>query len=445
MKLPLKYRYIVIVIAVLLPRIAWFVLLGGDLPKPARDQVFYISMAGRVAEGEGISFSREMGLVKSVMGREMESFDNWTRDPKYIFGIVPVETPTAAIEPGYPILLAALFMITGPCTGAVFLLNSIFAILGAWAVWKLVSENWGEKQAMLATLIWSLYPYYIYYSAYAMTDMIHISLLPVIALLTLRSASKPKMGFAAGIATGILFLIRSTILFTVPLQLAWLFFKRRWRAALLLLTGFVLCCIPWVIRNYAVLGSPVLLPTKGSLNLWMRNNPSMLTIEGINIPDFIENGINRRDLLDYLPMDGLETELERSNIIMSRAREFVFANPMLFTYLTVVRAGLFLSPIGGTMENAAAKLAGILIYLPMLLIAIREAIRRRKDGRIIFLVCCFLLYLALHSIAHGGVRYRLPVDTILIVFTSLFIGRKLGWSEKKRIEEYTERGKDKKV
>jgi len=203
MKLPLKYRYIVIVIAVLLPRIAWFVLLGGDLPKPARDQVFYISMAGRVAEGEGISFSREMGLVKSVMGREMESFDNWTRDPKYIFGIVPVETPTAAIEPGYPILLAALFMITGPCTGAVFLLNSIFAILGAWAVWKLVSENWGEKQAMLATLIWSLYPYYIYYSAYAMTDMIHISLLPVIALLTLRSASKPKMGFTAGIATGI--------------------------------------------------------------------------------------------------------------------------------------------------------------------------------------------------------------------------------------------------
>jgi 4-amino-4-deoxy-L-arabinose transferase-like glycosyltransferase len=429
MKLLLKYRYIAVVLAVLLPRIAWFVLLGGDLPKPPRDQSVYISMAGRVATGEGISYSSEMGLLRCTMAREVESLSNWTRDTEYIFGIIPVETPTAAMEPGYPILLAALFMITGPCTGAVFFLNSIFALLGAWAVWKLMSENWGEKQAMLAALIWSVYPYYVYYSAYAMTDMIHISLLPVIALLTIRSASKLSAGFASGITTGILFLIRSTVLFLVPLQLAWLFFKRRWRAALLLLAGFVLCCIPWLARNQAVLGSPVLLPTKGFINLWMRNSPSMLAIEGIGIPDFIEEDINRRDLLEYPPMDGLDTELQRSQLLMQRARQFIIANPVLFAYLTVVRAGLFLSPIGGTMENPAVKLVGILIYLPMLLIAVREALKRRKDSRIIFLVCFFILYLALHSLAHGGVRYRLPVDTILMVLTSLFAGRKAGWIE----------------
>ncbi len=438
MKLLLKYRYSIIVLAVLLPRIAWFLLLGGDLPLPQRDQGLYISMTGRIAEGEGLSYSREMGWLRSNMTTESVFLNNFCMDPEYLFGIVPVETPTASIEPGYPLLLASLFMITGPCTGAVFLLNSIFALIGAWAVWKLASENWGEKQALLAALIWSFYPYYIYYSAYAMTDMIHISMLPLIMLLTLRSASKTRAGFTSGLASGILFLIRSTAIFLVPLQLAWLFFKRKWRTALLVVTGFVLCCIPWILRNQLVLGSPVIMPTKGSLNLWMRNNPSMLAIEGISIPGFIEDGINRRDLLEYPPMDGLDTELARSVLLMDRAKEFIFANPLLFSYLTLVRSGLFLTPFGGTLENMTAKMAGILIYLPMLFIAAAEAFRRRRDGRIILLVCFFIIYLGLHSLAHGGVRYRLPVDTILIVLTSLAIGRWAGWGEREKASEQSE-------
>ena len=430
MKLILKYKYSIIVLAVLVPRIVWFILLGGDLPEPPRDQGFYISIAGRIAEGDGISYSSEMGLLRSTMTREAAFLNNWSQDPEYMFGIIPVETPTASIEPGYPLLLAFLFMITGPSTGAVFFLNSIFALLGAWAIWKLTAENWGEKQAVLAALIWSLYPYYVYYSAYAMTDMIHISLLPLIMLLTLRSASKTAAGFTSGLATGFLFLIRSTAVFLVPLQLIWLFVKKRWKTALMVMAGFILCCIPWVARNQLVLGSPVLMPTKGSLNLWMRNNPSLLAIEGITIPGFIEDGINRRELLEYPQMDGIDSELDRSRLLMDRAREFIFANPMLFSYLTVLRFGLFLSPIGGTIENSVAKLAGLLIYLPMLLIAAREAFRRRRDGRVVLLLCFFILYLGLHSLAHGGVRYRLPVDTVLIVLTALFAGRRAGWREK---------------
>lgn len=429
MKLLLKYKYLIIVCAVLLPRILWFFLLGGNLPEPTRDQGFYISIAGRIVEGEGISYSREMGFLRSTMTREALLLGTWSLDPEYMFGIIPVETPTASIEPGYPLLLASVFKITGPSTGAVFFLNSIFALLGAWAVWKLTAENWGEKQALLAALIWSLYPYYVYYSAYAMTDMIHISLLPLIILLTIRSSSNTGAGFLSGLATGILFLIRSTAIFLVPIQLIWLSVKRKWRTALMLTAGFILCCIPWVARNQLVLGSPVLMPSKGSLNLWMRNNPSLLAIEGITIPGFIEDRIRRSDLLEYPVMDGFDTELDRSRLLMDRAKEFIFANPLLFSYLTVMRFGMFLSPIGGTIENPIAKLAGLLIYLPILIIAAAEAFRRRRDGRVILLISVFVLYLALHSLAHGGVRYRLPVDTVLIILASLFAGRRAGWGE----------------
>ena len=75
----------------------------------------------------------------------------------------------------------------------------------------------------------------------------------------------------------------------------------------------------------------------------------------------------------------------------------------------------------------------------MFLIAVREAFRRRRDGKVILLVSIFILYLALHSLAHGGVRYRLPVDTILIILASLFAGRIAGWGEKEISSGQSER------
>jgi hypothetical protein len=207
----------------------------------------------------------------------------------------------------------------------------------------------------------------------------------------------------------------------------WLFVRRRWREALLAASGFVLCCVPWVVRNSVSIGSPVLMPTKGALNLWMRNNPDLLELEGITLPGFVRDNINRRDLLEYPSMEGVETEVERSELLMERARDFILANPVLIAYLTVLRAGSFLSPAGGTLDHPLARMTGYVIYLPMIVMAAVEAFRRRRDPKVILLVMMFLLYLALHSLAHGGVRYRLPVDMVLMVLASLFVGRLSGW------------------
>ena len=418
-----------IVLAVLLPRIAWFIYLGGYFPEPPRDQGIYLRMAGRITSGDGFSFSEDLGWLKNLRTGETSLGTTWSGDPEYIFGMVPVETPTAILEPGYPIILALMFLIAGPATGAVFLLNCFFVLIGAWALWRMVEENWGKKQAFFATLIWSLYPYYVYYSAYAMTDSIHISMLPLIMWLTMRSVKTMKSGFPAGFASGFLFLIRSTAVFLLPLQMFYLFLKKKWKTSFFLLAGFTVCCVPWVVRNQIKLGSPVFLPTKGSLNLWMRNNPEIIAMEGIILPGWIEDGINRRDLLEYPSMEGLSTELERSSILSERANQFIFANPVLFLYLSVVRFSLFISPVGGTLKNPIFILVGFLIYLPLLLFGVIEIIRRRRDSRILFLGSFFLVYLLLHSLAHGGVRYRLPVETVLIIASVLFISRKFKWVE----------------
>lgn len=425
----LRYRYAAVILAVLVPRIAWFTMLGGDLPRPTRDQAFYLAAAGRIVQGHGLSFSRDQGILRNRMSREDVLGDSWSSDPDFVFGMVPVETPTASFEPGYPLLLAGVVLLAGPLTGGVFMLNCLFAVIGALALMRLVSGCWGRRQGLLAALIWSLYPYYIYYTAYAMTETVHIALLPVILLLTVESVKGGWRAPAAGVATGLLFLVRSTAFFLLPLQILWLLCRRRWRQSIVLFAGFAACCVPWVVRNQIQLGSPVLMPTKGSLNLWMRNNPEVLALEGIGLPGWVEGSISRKDLLEYPSMEGLDTELERSGALMDRAVEFLAANPLLVAYLTLTRAADFLSPLGGTVDHPAAYAAGFLIYLPIMIAGMLEAFRRRREPVVLLLVLAFALYLALHSLAHGGVRYRLPVDMVPIVLTSLLIGRRAGWEE----------------
>ncbi|OPL19537.1 MAG: hypothetical protein AVO35_10260 [Candidatus Aegiribacteria sp. MLS_C] len=436
-----RHRYAVLVLAVILPRMAWFSFLGGRLPEPTRDQGIYIEAAGGILEGRGLSYSREQGLLRHMMAGENPLRDSWSSDPDYMFGMVPVETPTASMEPGYPLLLALAVTVAGPFAGSVFLLNCIFALIGALALMRMVTVLWGSRQGLLAALIWSLYPYYIYYGAYAMTETVHVSMLPLVLLLTVESSgggarrmqgdapARLWRSAAAGVSTGFLFLVRSTAFFLLPVQMLWLILRRRWKQALMVATGFILCCMPWVVRNQVRLGSPVLMPTKGVLNLWMRNNPEILAMEGIHLPDAVESGISRRELLAYPEMEGLDTELERSRLLMDRAVSFLTANPVLVGYLTLTRAAGFLSPIGGTIDHPAASAAGLIIYTPMLLIGVLEAFRRRKDPHVLLLCATFLLYLALHSLAHGGVRYRLPVDMVPIVLTALFAGRRAGWEK----------------
>ena len=420
---------LILVLAVMLPRLAWFAWLGGELPQPPRDQPVYIRMAASLLEGRGLSFDESLALLKNTrQSDDTEALSGAWNIPGYVFGITPVETPTATIEPGYPLLLAGLFLVTGPVTGAVYLLNCIAFLLGAWAVWRLASGSWGEGVGRAAALVWSVYPWYVYYSAYALTESLHIALVPVIVLAVLRVQEGRGSGFAAGAATGVLFLVRSTALFLLPLEAVHLFLTRRRRALLPLLAGFAVCAVPWVVRNQIEMGSPVLLPTKGALNLWMRNNPAVLELEGIRVPEWI--GTRRDDLLSYPHFDDSQGEIDRTRILGARALSYISANPLLYAWLSGGRLVRFLLPVSTGADSGAATtlgfVLGFVLYLPMLVLTVIEFARRRREQPVRLLAGIFLLYTVMHTLAHGGVRYRLPVDLVPIVGTCLFFAGRAG-------------------
>lgn len=411
----LPHATVILLAAVVLPRILWFAYLGGELPEPVRDQSLYIHVAGRMAQGEGLSFSRELGIAKNLRNDPNGAQGIWTRDPEYMFGITPVETPSAVMEPGYPMLLAFFFRQFGPVAGSVFVLNVLFALLGCFSASKLAGDAWGDSAGLMAGVLWALYPPYVYYSGYAMTEMAHSAML-MLSMALLFSAGRGKgTGFSAGFATGVFFLIRATAVFLLPLEIAWLAWRRKWKTILFILPGFAVAVSPWVIRNSIEMGEPVFMPTKGSLNLWMRNNPEILALEGIVIPEDMQ--VNSPELLEYPASDSLSGELERSAALGESATEFMIDNPRLIAWLALQRAGDFLAPGGDTLGRRGT--VGGLLFYPLLLFGSIGLWRKRKSPESLFLISVFFLYLLMHAAAHGGVRYRLPVDSVFLIGIAL--------------------------
>lgn len=409
-----------VALAAVLPRVAFFAALSGRLPEPSWDQEIYLRLAGSLMEGDGLSFSRETAILKhAVRGGDALS-SAWADRPDIVFGIADAGEPTAAVEPGYPLVLAGSMSILGAVTSAVILPNLAAQVAGALACALLAARLGGRRSGLAAGLGFALYPYLVYFTSTAMTEAIHSAAIPCILLATVNSAGSRRSAFAAGALTGLAFLVRSTVLFLLPLEL-WYAWRRAGPGRMLpILAGAALCIAPWVVRNAAVMGAPVLLPTKGSLNLWMRSNPEVLAEEGIFIP--ADMPVREAHLLEYPSPDSFPDEVSRSAELGRRALGFIAANPRLTAWLAWQRLLSLLSPVPASGATPAT-IPGIVAYTAILLLGGFALARGMGRPETALLAAVFILYLALHTMGHGGVRYRVPVDPVLIVAAATLAGR----------------------
>jgi hypothetical protein len=405
-----------IALAVLVPRLLWFSHLEGRLPMPVQDQGFYVRAAISVADGRGLSFSRDMAAAKQGRAREGALYEGWVENPGYAFGLAPVEEPSAVMEPGYPLLLALAFLVYGKTAGAVWTVNLGFSLLGAFAMRRLLSRR-SPEAAMAGALFWALYPPYVFFSAYAMTETAHAALLVLSCAMIFEGRESRGKSLSAGLCTGIFFLVRATGL-VLLLPAALYLGLRRWRNLLAMGLGFLLAVSPWVGRNWLELGEPVLMPTKGALNMWMRNHPEVLAEEGIAVPADIP--VNRPELLVYPSFEEFPGEVQRSRELSRSALEFMAANPRLVLWLSLQRAAHFMSP-GGSTLGGAAFLAGLALLVPLLVLGTGGLVRSSGLPETRFLAGVFLVYFLMHALTHGGARYRLPADMVFLAGAAVFL------------------------
>jgi len=420
----------------LVARLVFVAVLPADRLLPAGgDQGLYDRLAASVARGQGLSFRQSDAELKRAgnLGRG-DSLGAWAARPDHHFGITPAEQPSSVIPPLYPMSLGSLYRVFGEsCYLVVRLLQALAGAFVALAVYGAARCCFrGDRlTALIAGGITALYPYLVYYTGLLAGENLYIPLLAASAwaltcLVTGSGGGLPRapalLPLLAGLFCGLTFLARSSILLFIPLAVLLIFIalgrRRGAVAALLMLLAFCVTVSPWVIRNHRVHGEFVLMPTKGGLNLWMRNHPDVVRPEfleaGLGFPDERAARLEKTELLAYPDLEGL-SEVERNRLITGRAVRFIAANPGYYASLCVRRFVWLMSVTGKKSRGPLYLAVGLLSYglvLPLSAAGAYLAWRRRMKGALV--PAALVLYtIALHTLFHGGIRYRLPVDPLM--------------------------------
>jgi hypothetical protein len=395
------------------------------------DQISYDKLAQNVVAGHGFSFDA----------------DWW---PATRAG-----EPTAHWSFPMTLYLAAIYKLFGYHPLIARLIQAVAAgILMPLLTYRLAGKVGGRAVALVAAGISAVYIYFFYYAAALMTET--FTFIAILASLNLavdlaRGSGTWGRWIGLGLATGCAVLFRQTFLLFVPFLLLWIWWahpggeegetrrggdmesrsggRRAWGVRLAIPLAVIgLMILPWTVRNYAAFHQLVLLNTNAGYVFFWANHPihgtSFLLPQGAEAPNYHE-------LIppELLSLD--EAALEKA--LMARGLGFVMDDPGRYLMLSLSRIKdhfIFWPKADSGMLSNISRVGSFGLFLPFmiygLILSLIHVWRKRRtlavDERAAALVLLYLfilIYTGMHILTWAGIRYRLPVDTVLVIFAAI--------------------------
>jgi len=428
------------------------------------DQLSYHNLALRVLDGQGFSFS-----------------SNW-------WPATAAGAPTAHWSFLYVLYLAFVYLIFGPSPLAAKVIQAVVTgILMPVLTYRITRRIFGGRVATAAALLISVYGYFIYYGGALVTETFYIVAILWLLDISTQLASNRSLDPASlswerrhpacavpgapstvpvaqagrmpaptgsrtvrpwvwlGIACGLAILFRQLILLAIPLVLRWTLWRvlnneRRlpdfsykrlaWRGAVpILVIGALI--LPWTLRNYAVFGRFVLLNTNAGFVLFWGNHPLHKT----DFIPIIGGGPAYGSLIPARLQKLNEAELDRQ--LLQRGFRFVADDPRRFALLSLSRSKEYFKFWPTKTSGLASNLTRVFsfgIYLPLFLSGlVLAALRFRRNGdqdngATLLLLLLSTLYTGIHLLSWTLVRYRLPVDALMMPFGGLGLVCLVDWA-----------------
>jgi 4-amino-4-deoxy-L-arabinose transferase-like glycosyltransferase len=405
-------------------RIGVSIYLGDQveaLPGTA-DQVSYHNLALRVLNGYGFTFG-----------------ENW-------WPATSADEPTAHWSYLYTYYLVGIYTLFGPHPLAARIIQSILVgILQPLITLAIGRRLFGNVVGLMAAGINVFYLYFIYYSATLMTEPFYITAVLgflYLAIVLVDQASlqdRRKLGVdfflltvAFGVVLGAAVLLRQLILLFIPFLFVWIWlsYERTQRKNLLptfVISSLVLLVLilPFTIYNYARFDRFVLLNTNAGFAFFWANHP----VHGTQF-------ISAREMESYQELlpDALlhldEAALDQA--LLKRGVSFVLDNPTRYVLLSLNRIPDYFMfwPLSSsrTISNIS-RVGSFGLLFPFMLLGVVLWIKERWINGIkdvlgspgILLLVFVFVYSGIHILSWALIRYRLPVDAVLIVFAGYAI------------------------
>lgn len=401
------------------------------------DQLSYHTLAERLNNGYGFTFPRPW----------------WPN--------TPANSPTAFWSYLYTLFLAGSYRFLGPYTLIPRLIQAVAAGLLMPGLGYRLARHVFDETAGLVTAAWiAVYGYFIYFSVALMTECFYLvgvlwaldSAVRVSINLESESHNAPphQAWLELGLATGLTGMFRQIFLLFVPVLFVWLSWtaafrqagpSRRPRLARLrpvahgaILTGFVLSLLvaPVTLFNYQQFGRVVLLNTNAGFAFFWANHP-IYADRFVPVLDASTGLPTYRDLIPSELRQLNEADLDTA--LMRRGLAFVLDDPVRYLRLSVSRIPIYFmfwpSMESGLISNVV-RVGSFGLALPFMLVGVwlwicqpHKPLLGLTSGALLLLFA--LVCSAIHLMSWALIRYRLPVDAVLLVFASQGLVGLLRW------------------
>ena len=403
--------FTLIIAASIVLRVAAAIYIGDsvvELPGTA-DQISYNQLAIRVLGGHGFSFG-----------------ENW-------WPFTSANAPTAHWSYLYTFYLVIVYAVFGAHPLAARLIQAVLVgFLQPWLLGKISGKLFGKTVGLICAGWVALYAYFIYYAAALMTEMFYITGILSVLWLSLQfvdkeNRRKTQTAILLGICLGATVLFRQLFLIFAPFLFLWILWVLRreqfWRQVVRLgiATAIVgLMIMPFTLYNAARFHRFVLLNTNSGYVFFWGNHP----IYGTQFIGILPASMGTYQ--DLIPNDlrGLD-EAALDQALLQRGIQFVLEDPGRITLLSLSRIPIYFTfwpeSSSGTFSNIT-RLASFTLALPFILYGLWLSFARlRKTKNWIeqpetLLLGFVLVYSGMHILTWTLIRYRLPVDVILLIF-----------------------------
>jgi 4-amino-4-deoxy-L-arabinose transferase-like glycosyltransferase len=281
--------------------------------------------------------------------------------------------------------------------------------------------------ALIAASVTALYPFFLYYQGLLLSETLFNTLLlgGIAALYWWRERGMriDATLVVASLCFTLATLTKATLTILPPLLIAataWTAGESLRRVLTVLATASCLYAAfmsPWWIRNAILLDTFVPFTTGSAQNLYLGNNPHKLDA-GIDWASNVEPNVVTR-------ISALPNEMERQRAFGKVAMDYIKTNPGAFIDAAAKKFARFWNVIPNAREfnSGLYSIISAASFGPILLLALICAVRRWRQWRVIVPIYLLIAYFTLvHVITIASLRYRLPIEPILILLAAEPLG-----------------------
>jgi len=341
--------------------------------------------------------------------------------------------PTAFIAPGYPTLIAAIFLVVGSYTFAsaiaIMLLQVFVSVLTVWLMMRIARGTLDAATANLAGAFWAISFPLLFIPTIFWETSISACIYPATFALALHCRRSPTNAnwVLLGAFCAVAALINPALLPSLLAIMGWTAWQTSklartaptgtapartapiWTAPMLGLLALALVFCPWPIRNAYRFHAFVPMRTTVGFELWMGNRPGAT--------GFLDESVfpmyDKQELASYISKGEMAYTRDKS----AQALEYIRAKPAVFLKLSLRRSFRFWTGTGN-LNGSPIYAIHALLTTTLGFTGLVLLYRRRKRDLAALFALPLLLFPLPYYITHAEFRYRLNIDPLMTILAA---------------------------